>query len=191
MDSGSSRGSKRRRQDSTGWEQSVDESQTSFGRHPATEGALGAAEGVPLRGGAPEAALKDGFRASGACPGESGSAPSGAGRARYSSACDPVFATRGVRADRVGAKLPARAIALEECRASRRKPSRPLTRDFSAGRASGPERASSGGHPRKKLPPQATAGVVRGVRRSDGRARGSKSVAEVGKRRVAERARGR
>lgn len=45
------------------------------------------------------------------------------------------------------------------------------------------------GHPRQELPPQATAGAVRGVRRSDGPARGSKSIAEVGKRRAAERAR--
>jgi len=42
------------------------------------------------------------------------------------------------------------------------------------------------GHPRQELPLQATAGAVRGVRRSDGPARGSRSIAEVGRRRVAE-----
>jgi len=50
---------------------------TSFGRRPAIEGASGAAEGAPLRGGASEAALKDGFCESGARPGESGNAPQG------------------------------------------------------------------------------------------------------------------
>jgi len=53
------------------------------------------------------------------------------------------FTTAGVRADRVGAKLPLRAIATEG--AGKAKAARPLTRETSAGslRSRGPSRASA------------------------------------------------
>jgi len=92
-------------------------------------------------------------------------------------------ATRGVRADRVGAKLSPRAIAVEgAAHRGLASSSRPLARDFSAGFGA----ARSGGHPqlgdaarrpsRAKLHQRATAGAV--LRSSDGRgrARGSQRL---------------
>jgi hypothetical protein len=89
------------------------------------------------------------------------------------------LATRGVRAERGGAKLSARAIATRGVESNKAETprTRPLARDASVGRMplyrdrkEAVERARS--HPRKELRRRETAIVVRGVRIVHGRARG-------------------
>ena len=89
------------------------------------------------------------------------------------------LATRGVRAERGGAKLSARAIATRGVESNKAETprTRPLARDASVGRMplyrdrkEAVQRARS--HPRKELRRRETAIVVRGVRIVHGRARG-------------------
>jgi len=112
------RGSKRRRlRYSTGWGQPGDDAASPGRGYPATEGTSGAAERAPLRGGTREAALSQRVPRK-RRPRETriaSAAPSGTlvkelpkGRshdAGNSSLRSTRAATRGVRADRVGAKL--------------------------------------------------------------------------------------
>ena len=85
------------------------------GAYPTMEGTSGAAERMILRGIAREAALGGARRVSGerrAGSENTGASDMTARRRRYSNPRRHEFATRGVRVDRVGAKLLSRAIAI-------------------------------------------------------------------------------
>lgn len=84
------------------------------GAYPAMEGTSGVAEYEALRGAAYEAALEGVCRVRGArrAGSEKVLAEAGTDGTGYSSPDRHERATRGVRVDRVGAKLPPRAIAM-------------------------------------------------------------------------------
>lgn len=108
-----------------------------YGVHPSIEGTSGAADCAPLRGGTHEAALQSpspkavgpaervrrAYQSGGTATREGHSTPRAARNA-----------TRGVRADRVGAKSIPRAIAVSKVKAPGNCPEpNPLTRDISTG----------------------------------------------------------
>jgi hypothetical protein len=96
------------------------------------EGTSGAAERVILRGNTREAILGGARRVSGGRRAGSeitGASDMTARRRRYSNLCRHEFATRGVRVDRVGAKLLSRAIAIGGAEALRGESTRAAVPD--------------------------------------------------------------
>jgi len=159
---------RRRHRHSTGWGQ-LGEGEASPGRgYPTMEGTSGAADRVPLRGGAREAALSHRTatgreriageaeitlaRANRSQARSCQEAPEGCLRdAGNSSLRSPRAATRGVRADWVGAKLSRERSRREVPSRGKLTSAKPLAHDISTGRGleREPQPSAAQGHDRK------------------------------------------